>query len=273
MEDMIFTKGVGAITGDIAGSFFERKKNRIKTVDFPIFAEGSRFTDDTVLTLAVARAMLDGGSPDDFRSRLSEAASRFPDAGYGQKFRQWIKNPVPYGSYGNGSAMRVSPIGWLCDNMDDVLKYAKVSAAVSHDHPEGIKGAQAVAAAVFMGRAGNGKDAIKNYVEHEFGYDLSRTTDEIRPDYRFNSTCQGSVPEALICFLEAKSFEDAIRLAVSLGGDADTQAAIAASVAETIYPVPKRLLDGALEMLDPFLLGQLREYTQKLSFEHHISFK
>jgi ADP-ribosylglycohydrolase len=222
----------GAVSGDIVGSVFERRP--VKTTDFPLFSPASRWTDDTVLTIATAEVLLTGG---DFEEAYRRWGRRYPDAGYGRGFRHWLtaRHPEPYQSYGNGSAMRVSPAGWVCGSLDETLELARHSAAPTHDHPEGIKGAQAVAGAVFLARSGASKDDIRTFAAARLGYDMSRTLDEIRPGYAFDPTCQGSVPEALTAFLESTGFEDALRKAVSLGGDSDTQACIAGAVAEAFY--------------------------------------
>lgn len=222
----------GAISGDIIGSAYERRP--VKTTDFPLFSPASRWTDDTVLTVATAEVLLAGG---DFEEGYRRWGRRYPDAGYGRGFRHWLtaRHPEPYQSYGNGSAMRVSPVGWVCGSLDETQELARHSAIPTHDHPEGIKGAQAVAAAIFLARSGASRDEIRSQVESRFGYNLGRPLDEIRPVYGFDPTCQGSVPEALRAFLESTNFEDAVRKAVSLGGDSDTQACIAGAVAEAFY--------------------------------------
>lgn len=240
---------LGALAGDVVGSAYEFRP--VKTVDFPLFTPASRVTDDGVLTCAVADAILrarESGAAPDYRASILAFARRWPDAGYGARFRRWFgePDPRPYGSFGNGSAMRVSAVGWAWDAADDVLREAARSAAVSHDHPEGVRGAQAVALGVLMARAGAGNDAIRRELAARFGYDLSRTADAIRPGYAFDLTCQGSVPEAVTCFLEADGWERAVRLAVSLGGDADTQACVAGALAEARWGVPA---DAAAEAL------------------------
>ena len=235
----------GAILGDIIGSPYEFDRGS-KTKDFPLFSAMSEFTDDTVMTIAVAQALMESSVREDdavIRARIVERMKawglRYPDAGYGARFIWWLwnPNPQPYGSFGNGSAMRVSAAGWLYDDLDTVLRMARLSAEVTHDHPEGIKGAQATAAAIFLARIGKTKAQIRNYITETFGYDLGRTCDEIRPGYRHVESCQETVPEALTAFLEGESFEDVIRTAVSLGGDCDTLTAIAGSVAEAFYGV------------------------------------
>jgi len=246
---------IGAIAGDIIGSVYEFYG--IKSKEFPLFVEASQFTDDTVLTIAVADVLLGGG---DYAGTFREYYARYPDSGYGGRFHQWArsKDMGPYNSFGNGSAMRVSPVGWLFDDLESVLSEAKRSACVTHNHPEGIKGAQATAAAIFMARQGESKDTIRDYLIRGFGYDLSRTVDEIRPSYHFDETCQGTVPAAMISFLDSTGFEDCIRNAISLGGDADTLACIAGSVAEAFYDgVPDNIHSEVVHRLD----SELRAVT------------
>ena len=218
----------GAILGDMIGSPYEFGCS-MKSKDFPLFIPGSRFTDDTVMTVAVAEALMDtlGKGEEEILRALTESmrrwGRRYPDAGYGGRFIQWLSapDPKPYHSWGNGSAMRVSSAGWLFDTLEETRRAAARTARVTHDHPEGIKGAEAAASAVFLARTGAGKGEIRDYIARQFGYDLSRTCDEIRPGYKFDVSCQGTVPEAVIAFLEAESFEDNLRTAVSLGGDCE----------------------------------------------------
>ncbi len=249
---------IGAIAGDIIGSVYER--HPIKSVDFPLFNRYSRFTDDTVMTVANADWLLTHGSLSAIMQRYGNQYSR---AGYGHSFRLWLtsRHPQPYNSFGNGSAMRVSPVGWAFDTLDETLAKARESAEVTHNHPEGIKGAQATAACIYLARTGKTKPEIKAYIERTFGYDLSRTCDEIRPVYSFAVSCQKSVPESIIAFLESTDFEHAIRLAVSLGGDTDTMGAIAGSIAEAYYKtvpfgikaeVLKRLPDEFIDVMERF---------------------
>ena len=223
---------LGAIAGDIIGSRFEH--NPIKTTDFELFHPECRFTDDSVLTLAVADHIFLGS---DLSNTLKEYFNQYPDAGYGGRFMQWASSPSPepYNSFGNGSAMRVSPVGFAFDSIEKVLEKAQSTAEVTHNHPEGIKGAQATAAAIFLARTGNSKIEIKHFIETHFQYDLSQSLDAIRPQYTFDVTCQGSVPQAITAFLESEGFEDAVRKAVSLGGDSDTQACIAGGIAHAFY--------------------------------------
>ncbi len=223
---------LGAIAGDIAGSVYEGAP--IKTTDFPLYTQSSCFTDDSVLTIAVAEALLDDGN---YAVVLQRWGRKYPHAGYGGTFIQWLfsAEPAPYNSWGNGSAMRVSPVGFAADSIDAVLREARRSATITHSHPEGIKGAQATALAIFLARKGEDKATIRTELEQRFGYDLKRTLDEIRPNYRFDVSCQGSVPEAIIAFLEGEDFEDTLRKAISLGGDSDTQACIAGGIAEPFY--------------------------------------
>lgn len=222
----------GAIIGDIVGSRLERSGP--KTTDFDLFTVECHYTDDTVLTVAVADAIL---GQKDFGATIKSYALRYPNAGYGGTFRKWMRDELEeeYCSWGNGSAMRVSPVGWLYNDLDTILVKAWETAMPTHGHPEGVKGAQAIAAAIFLARQGGGKEDIRKYITNTFGYNLRRTVEEIRPDYTFDVSCQGSVPEAIIAFLDSRDLVDAIRLAVSLGGDTDTQAAMAGSIAEAFY--------------------------------------
>lgn len=255
---------IGAIIGDVAGSVYEGRRYKGGDWAVELFAPRSRFTDDTVMTIACADALDDIAKGEDaqtaFRKNFQTYGKRYPNAGYGKQFRQWLtaENPLPYGSWGNGAAMRVSPIGWRCNSLEDVLRRAKESAMVSHDHPEGIKGAQAVAAAIFMARKGCSKKEIHDFLQKSFAYDLDRSLQKIRTSYRWSSAAQSSVPEAIIAFLESKDFESAIRGAIWLGGDADTQAAIAGSIAEAFYGgSPKWMLDKCRAFLDENLRGKM----------------
>jgi len=247
---------LGAIIGDIVGSVYEF--NNIKTTEFELFSKDSHFTDDTVMTIAVAVGLWRGyGNINDTQKSIIDTmryyGRRFSYAGYGEKFAKWItsSNPVPYNSYGNGSAMRVSSVAWIYDSLEEVEKYAEATATVTHNHPEGIKGAKAVATAIFLARTGKTLDDIRTYISSQYGYDLSRTLHEIRPEYKFYESCQKSVPESIIAFLESKSFEDAIRKAVSLGGDSDTIAAIAGSIAEAYYGnIPSWIVKESINRLE-----------------------
>ena len=245
---------IGAIIGDIVGSVYEWRN--IKTKEFPLFGKKCEFTDDTVMTIAVAEGLMNGGKPDDFIDAMKRLGRMYPNAGYGGRFRRWLfsDDHNPYNSWGNGSAMRVSPVGWMFDSLEATENAAEISASVSHNHPEGIKGAQATAAAIFHARNGTSKEEIKTYIESKYGYDLNRTLDEIRPLYKFNESCQETVPEAITAFLESEDFEDAIRNAISLGGDSDTLAAITGSIAEATYGVPEEISSKALTLLDSPLL-------------------
>ena len=263
----------GAILGDIIGSPYEFDRGR-KTKDFPLFSKGSYYTDDSIMTLAVADAFLQASASDleeDLKARLVERLQHFgnlyPYAGYGCRFIGWLsaKNPQPYNSYGNGSAMRVSSVGWLFDDLPTVLHMARLSAEVTHNHPEGIKGAQATAAAIFLSRTGHSKEEIKAYIESGFGYDLSRSCDDIRPTYRHVESCQETVPEAITAFLEGTDFEDVIRTAVSLGGDCDTLTCIAGSIAEAFYGVPEALKKEVHTRLPDDLLRILESFNHRLT--------
>lgn len=273
---------IGAILGDMIGSPYEFDRSP-KTKEFPLFSKYSQFTDDSVMTVAVADALLTamGKTDDEIKATLVDSmhkwGMKYPDAGYGGMFYRWLhnKHPEPYGSYGNGSAMRVSAAGWLCDTLEETRHIARLTAEVTHNHPEGIKGAEATASAIFMARNGSNKEDIRAYIIQEFGYDLSRTCDQIRPTYHHVESCQQTVPEAITAFLEGTNFEDVIRTAVSLGGDCDTLTCIACGIAEAFYDVPKEMLleckkrlpDDMLEVItrfmdcrkssfhDPFLAG------------------
>ena len=278
---------LGAIVGDIVGSVYEW--DNIKTKDFPLFREDCFFTDDTVMTCAVAEAIMNGGQKDDFIDAMKKYGRMYPDAGYGARFNQWLMtdNREPYNSFGNGSAMRVSPCAWVMDATTDELpsngkRLAQLSAEVTHNHPEGVKGAMATSDAIFMCRYYFGgyygdyqqpindnptvcKRLIKEHIEQEYGYNLSQTLDEIRPTYRFNETCQNTVPQAIIAFLESTDFEDAIRNAISLGGDSDTLAAITGSIAEAAYGIPDWIKKKAYTYLDEPLKEVLSRWEEYIS--------
>ena len=258
----------GAILGDIIGSPYEFDQGN-KTKEFPLFSKLSTFTDDSVMTIAVAEATLDllheaHGARSKMIASMKKYGKLFPRAGYGSMFRQWLQRdePQPYESYGNGSAMRVSSVAWLFDELESVRAVARVSAEVSHNHPEGLKGAEATAVAIFLARTGSSKAEIKAYIEENFGYDLSRTCDEIRPNYHHVETCQETVPEAITAFLEGESFEDVIRTAVSLGGDCDTLTCIAGAIAEGFYGVPEGLKQECRNRLPEELKHVLDRFDQ-----------
>ncbi len=256
---------LGAIAGDIIGSVYEW--NNIKKTDFPLFDKDCFFTDDSVLTVAVADCLLHGL---DYVSTFKKYARIYPDAGYGGTFSRWMmsKNSAPYNSWGNGSAMRVSPIGFAFDTLDETLVNAKRSAEVTHNHPEGIKGAQSTAAAIFLARNGKSKDEIRDYIETNFHYDLSEPLDSIRKWYKFDVSCQGTVPPAIIAFIESNDFEDAIRKAISIGGDSDTVACVTGGIAHAFYgEVPKHIKKRTLEILDDRLRIITSEFMQKYGIE------
>lgn len=282
---------IGAIVGDIVGSIYEW--NNIKTKEFPLFKDECFFTDDTVMTCAVAEAIMKGGKREDFIDAMKKYGRMYPSAGYGGRFTAWLisKDSKPYNSYGNGSAMRVSPCAWTMD-CEYYAKtgmwpragsdLAKLSAEVTHNHPEGIKGAMATADAIFICRyyrLGYGlaneknsddiiktcKKTVKKHIEDKYGYDLSKTLDEIRPGYTFDVTCQGSVPQAITAFLESTSFEDAVRNAISIGGDSDTIAAITGSIAEAAYGIPDWIKEKALSYLDKPLMDIVSRWEEKIS--------
>ena len=262
---------LGAILGDMVGSPYEFDRNNHKSKDFPLLSEKSHFTDDTVMTVAVARGLMagQGDAPKTFvevQHEMRRWGRAYLHAGYGGMFRRWLRaeHPQPYGSFGNGSAMRVAAAGWLFDTLDKTLEMAKVTAEVTHNHPEGIKGTQATAAAIFLARTGHSKPEIRQYVEQTFGYDLSRTCDEIRPGYRHVETCQQTVPEAIIAFLESTGFEDALRNAVSLGGDSDTLACITGGIAEAFYGMPSELQQETLKRLPEEMRAAYALFRQNL---------
>lgn len=263
----------GAILGDIIGSPFEFDRGD-KTKDFKLFSRRSHFTDDSVMTLAVCEALLKVGQDatvkeieDAVISSMQSWGRRYPHKGYGGYFRRWLTacHPESYNSFGNGSAMRVSAAGWLYDSLENTRTVAKATANVTHNHPEGIKGAEATASAIFMARNGSSKEEIKKYIENEFHYDLNRTLDEIRPSYHMDETCQKTVPEAIIAFLEAKDFEDAIRNAVSLGGDTDTLGAITGSIAEAYYGIPEWLMTECRKRINKDMRVVLDDFNDALS--------
>ena len=246
---------LGAIIGDIAGSIYEWRP--IKHKDFPLLSKKCFFTDDTVLTTAIAQSIL---TKNKYLESVRKIGQRYPNSGYGGSFSHWLFSPViePYNSWGNGSAMRVSPVGFAFDTTENVLREAKNTSIITHDHPEGIKGAQTTALAVFLARTGHSKEAIRAEIQSKFKYNLDRTVDDIRPNYRFDVSCQGTVPEALIAFLDSVSYEDTIRNTISLGGDADTLACIAGGIAEAFYvDISKDLIRKA----KTFLTSDLPEIT------------
>jgi ADP-ribosylglycohydrolase len=271
----------GAILGDMIGAPYEFDRGN-KTKDFPLFSKDTQFTDDTVMTIAVADALMESADEADdevkaaFVKSMQKWGQKYPYAGYGGMFSRWLeeKDPKPYESLGNGSAMRVSSVGWLYESIEETRHYARLTAEVTHNHPEGIKGAEAKASAIFMARNGSSKEEIKDYIIREFEYDLSHSCDEIRSTYHHVETCQQTVPEAITAFLEGNDFEDVIRTAVSLGGDSDTLTCIAGGIAEAFYGVPvimeseckDRLPDEMDEVLNRF------DALWRHSYEYHDSF-
>lgn len=263
---------IGAILGDIIGSPFEFDRGN-KSKEFPLFSEESAYTDDTVMTLAVGKTFIeaqsdisDEGILEMLANNMRQYGRMYPNAGYGGMFSRWLHDSKrqAYNSFGNGSAMRVSSVAWLYNDIDSVRHAAKLSSEVTHNHPEGIKGAEATASAIFLARTGHSKEEIKKYIIHEFGYDLSRTCDEIRPYYYHTETCMETVPEAITAFLEGESFEDVIRTAVSLGGDCDTLTAISGSIAEGYYGVPEKLREECYKRLPEPLLKVLKDFETYL---------
>jgi ADP-ribosylglycohydrolase len=269
----------GAILGDIIGSPYEFDRGK-KSKDFELFGKEAEFTDDSVMTVAVAEALLAAGkdaSSEEIRRQVISAmqkwGQKYPYAGYGVRFGVWLSsdNPASYGSYGNGSAMRVSSAGWLYDTLERTREVAKATAEVTHNHPEGIKGAESVASAIYLARNGSSKDEIRSYIETAFHYDLRRTCDEIRPTYHHVESCQQTVPEAITAFLEGTDFEDIIRTAVSLGGDCDTLTAISGSIAEAFYGVPAALRAECRNRLPGDLLEVVDRFDQIVGIEGRVS--
>jgi ADP-ribosylglycohydrolase len=251
---------LGAIVGDIIGSVYERSKAR--NTNFKLYTQYSHFTDDTVLTLATADTLLNGAS---YAENYKLYGRNFPNRGYGGRFKEWLISDdlAPYQSFGNGSAMRVSPIGFAFDKLYEVLSEAKESACATHDHPEGIKGAEAIASSIFLAREGKSKEEIRTYVQDTFGYNLQRTIMKIRPTYTFDASCQGTVPEAIIAFLDSHNFESCIRLAISLGGDTDTLAAMAGSIAQAYYgSIPYEMVYYAQYKLGRQLWDLVEEFNE-----------
>lgn len=258
----------GSIIGDVIGSVYEW--DRIKTTEFPLFSKKTNYTDDTVLTIATADVLLNNKS--DYALPYREYALKYTGRGYGGRFKVWLDSKElapPYNSFGNGSAMRVSPIGFFYESEEEVLDQAKKSAEVTHDHPEGIKGAQATALAIFFARKKKDKSFIKKEISERFGYDLNRTIDQIRPDYYFDETCQKTVPESIIAFLESTSFENAIRLAISLGGDSDTLACITGGIAEAYYGIAEEteMIKNTMDLLPIDFINIIINFYTKIKFE------
>ncbi len=254
---------LGAVIGDIVGSRFEWKNTKSK--DFEFFTSRCRITDDSVMTLAVAQAVLNAGSRQDLGAEavrcMQNFGRRWARGCYGGSFSRWLmsESPRPYGSWGNGSAMRVSACAWAAESLEDALDMARRVTAVTHDHPEGLKGAEAVTSVIWMARNGASRDDMRKHVEERY-YRLDFTLDEIRPGYGFDVSCQGSVPQAVEAFLESSSFEDAVRGAISLGGDSDTIGAMAGSMAEAFYGIPRELREAALGFLDAELQAVVRKF-------------
>lgn len=260
------TKAIGAIVGDTVGSIYEF--NNHKSKEFPLFGEGCSITDDSILTVATMGALLKGASYDDFVDSYIKYARKYPApmGGYGVWFLRWVSSdfPEPYNSWGNGSAMRVSPVAWFYDDLEEVERVAKISAEVTHNHAEAIKGAQAVAGAIFLARKGKTKQEIKDYIEKTYDYFLDFKLEDIRSAYTFDVSCSGTVPPAIVAFLESVDFEDAIRSAVSVGGDSDTLTAITGSIAEVFYGVPSDIEEKTLEFLPEDLKGIVEEFNSKI---------
>lgn len=262
----------GAIIGDIIGSKFEFDRGN-KSREFELFTKLDMFTDDTVMSVAVAQAIMDAGKEADEKTvkanlikSMKKWGQKYPYAGYGGRFIDWVlsDDPKPYGSYGNGSGMRVSAVGWAYDTIERTREVARWTAEVTHNHPEGIKGAESVAAAIFMARCGASKGAIRSYIVTEFGYDLSRTLDEIRPCYHHVEDCMKTIPEAFECFLEAESYEECIRNVMYIGGDTDTLGAIAGAIADAFWGIPMNFITAANEYLDDELLEVIEKFYEEV---------
>ncbi|MDP4143087.1 MAG: ADP-ribosylglycohydrolase family protein [Bacillota bacterium] len=270
----------GAIAGDVIGSTYEW--HNVKNIEFELFSRESRFTDDTVMTIAVAEAILNkrkfknpfkdnAHSKEAYAYALKAYGKRHPNAGYGNMFNEWLsaKSIKPYNSFGNGSAMRVSPVGFAFNSIEEVLKEAKRSAMVTHNHKQGIRGAQSIAGAVYFARIGKDKSFIKNFIQHNFKYNLEFTLDEIREGYAFDSSCQGSVPQAIVAFLESEDYEDAIRKAISIGGDSDTIACMTGGIAQAYYrKIPKIIVDQVMLRLDSGFKEVIRQFNSKYDIQY-----
>ena len=263
----------GAICGDIIGSKFEFDRGG-KTKDFELFTDEDRFTDDTAMTVAIAEGLMNAGKDagtNDIKQAVIKSmrdwGHRYPNAGYGGRFWEWLfisRKPMPYNSYGNGSAMRVSPAGWFYDSLERTRTVARATAEVTHNHPEGIKGADCTASVIFLGRNGVGKDDIRKFVDAEFGYDLSESLDDMRKRHKMIITCQDSLPKALKSFFEGESYEDVVRNAVSLGGDTDTLGAIAGSMAEAFYGIPETIKTLGKSYLPNDMLEVLNKFDSSI---------
>ena len=262
---------IGAIAGDVIGSAYEF--NPTRDYDFELFTPKSTFTDDTVLTMANAMWLLEDEqhTHEKLVKIMLDLCWKYPGRGYGGRFAHWIhdEHPQPYNSFGNGSAMRVSPVGYYAKTLEEALALAQISAEVTHNHPEGIKGAQATAAAIYLARQGKAKQEIRNYITKTFNYDLSRTLEEIRPTFSFNETCQQTVPEAITCFMEGKDYEDVVRLSVTLAGDADTIAAIAGAISSAIDEVPNEITQPVISLLSEEFCTTLLRFNELVAKREH----
>lgn len=262
---------LGAIIGDIVGSRLEFKRN--KEYNFELFTDVNDFTDDTVMTIAVADWLISTPQPisnDTLPTIMRSWGKKYLWRGYGSMFRRWLvseyeEDQRPYNSFGNGAGMRVSACGYFAQSLDEALELAKLSAEVSHNHPEGIKGAQAIASAIFLAHQHQPKESIREYIARQFGYDMDRSCDNIRPDYDFDGTCQGTCPEAIIAFLDSSDFEDAIRLAISLGGDSDTIGAMTGGIAAAYYGIPDKIARKALDYLPGDMIKVLNKFSDAVN--------
>ena len=262
---------LGAVIGDIVGSTHEFLQT--KSTNFDFYTDNNHYTDDSVMTIAVADWLISTPKPvsnDTLPAIMRKWGHKNPLAGYGRMFRRWLMSDYeadqrPYNSFGNGAGMRVSACGFFAESLDEALHLAKLSAEVSHNHPEGIKGAQAIASAIFLARQHQPKESIREYIARQFGYDMDRSCDGIRPDYEFDETCQGSCPEAIIAFLDSADFEDAIRLAISLGGDSDTIGAMTGGIAAAYYGIPDKIARKALEYLPEDMVEVLNKFSDAVN--------
>ena len=260
---------LGAILGDIIGSRFEFDRGG-KTKEFELFTDDCDFTDDTVMTIAVADALTSSNhdNEEELKNDLIKSmqywGKKYPYAGYGASFIYWLDNPIPYGSYGNGSAMRVSPVGWLYETIEETRRVARISAEVSHNHIEGIKGAECTASVIYLARTKHNKEEIKEYIDREFGYDYSETLEEMRQRHEHIETCMDSLPKALRSFFDGKSYEDVIRNAISLGGDTDTLAAIAGAMGEAYYDIPDDIKSEGMKFIPNEFVEVINRFEEEI---------
>jgi ADP-ribosylglycohydrolase family protein len=271
---------IGAIIGDVIGSVYEGEKRNAKEKDFYLFSSKSRCTDDTIISIAVGQALINTYEETDIEKiqkelveQLQDFGRLYPKAGYGRRFKEWIneEKPEPYNSYGNGSAMRVSPVFWLYDSLEDINKYAEITASITHNHKEGIKGACAIATAIYLASKKKSKNEIKKYIEENFGYYLRTISEIAEENINHGASCQITVPVAIQAFLEGEDFEDVLRTAVFTGGDADTIACMACSIAEVYYEIPKELLEFAYSKMDNCLKKSLKNILSVVNKKNKLN--